>query len=246
MNECLNTKQAALAWLYQAELHHLMSIDMLERDLLSIVYAGHDSLLLANDDTMMIHCKAEAEWPGLLKALLERIHPDGWYILKAHENWYLPELMEKSGFTRVHEVYNGIYPESRELWGSLPPGVEIRPLTMAQFPVVRQVYTTVNDDDYIRERIEEGMIGAWYQGELAGFMGTHEDGTMGLLEVLPQFRRLGIAKALESEMIRRLRAQGRRTYGNIFKDNALSLEVHLKMGTLLSEDPVYWLFRPEE
>ncbi len=246
MNELLNTKAKALDWLYQDEMHHLMSIDLLERDLVGIAYSGENSLLLTNTDTMLIHCQDPAQWAGLLTTLLDQLDPMSWYILKAHEDWYLAELIEKTGFSKVSEVYNSTYPENLALPGGIPQGVEIKLLTKADFSFVRQVYKTVDEDDYIRERIGEGMLGAWYHGQLAGFMGTHSDGTMGLLEVLPEYRQLGIGKALESEMIRKLRSQGRRTYGNIFKDNPLSLTIHKKMGVFISSDPIFWLFRPEE
>lgn len=246
MTELLNTKANALTWLYQNEMHHLMSIDLLERDLITIAYAGTNSLFLINSDTMLIHCQDPAQWEGLLNTLLTHLDPTHWYILKAHEEWYLAELVKETGFSKVSEVYNTTYPNHLALPGGIPQGVQIKLLTMADFSFVRQVYKTVDEDDYIRERIEEGMLGAWYQGNLAGFMGTHSDGTMGLLEVLPEYRRLGIGKALESELIRKLRTEGRRTYGNIFKDNPLSLAIHKKMGVLISSDPIYWLFRPEE
>ncbi|MFZ2258523.1 MAG: GNAT family N-acetyltransferase [Clostridiaceae bacterium] len=243
--ELLNTKTAALKWLYQDELHHLSSIDLLERDLVEIAYAGTNSLLLINSETMLIHCKDPAQWDELLTALLKRLDPDRWYILKAHEDWYLEELKDKTGFSEVSEVYNSIYPKDLALSSEVPPDVQIKPLTMADFSFVRKVYLTVDDDDYIRERIAEGMLGAWYKNELAGFMGTHSDSTMGLLEVLPQYRRLGIGKALEHEMMKKLRSQGRRTYGNIMKDNPMSYMIHEKMGALISQRPIYWLFRPD-
>ena len=246
MNELLDSKEKALAWLYQEELHNLMSIDMLERDRLRITYAGTGSLLLEQPETMMIHCKVKEEWPELLAVLLKDLDPAGFCILKAHEAWYLDELMEKTGFTDLGRAYNGTFPPGLELAGQDPAGLEIRPLTMAEFPIVRKVYQTVDDDDYIRERIEAGMLGAWYQGELAGFMGTHEDGSMGLLEVLPPYRRLGISRALERKLIRTLREKGLRPYGNIFAENELSLAIHKKAGVLVSKEPVYWLFRPAE
>lgn len=246
LNELLDTKEKALAWLYQAELNNLMSIDMLERDRLTISYAGTDSLLLTDSETRLIHCKNQAEWKELLPILLKGLDPAAWYILKAHEAWYLDELMTKTGFTEVSEVYNGIYRPELVLPDGLPDGLTIRPLSMTEFDFVRAVYRTVDDDAYIRDRIEEGMLGAWYKGRLAGFMGTHSDGSMGLLEVLPEYRRLGIGKALEFELIRKLRIEGRRTYGNIVKANELSLMIHQKIGSMISPEPVYWLFRPEE
>lgn len=240
-----NEKTAALEWLYQDELHNLMSIDLLERELVRILYAGKDTLLLGNDFDFQIHCLDPSQWPELLGELLRVMVRDHFLILRAHQEWYLEDLQEATGFTGVEAFFNTIYPEDFPIDEPLPPGVEIRPLTMAEFPTVRATYRTVDDDVYITERIAEGMLGAWCDGELAGFIGTHAEGTVGLLEVLPQFRRRGIARALEAQMLRRLRSEGRRAYGNIALANKLSRTVHEKLGIRFAEKPVYWLFPSE-
>lgn len=243
--ELLDTKEKALRWLYQDELLNLMSIDMLERDYVKIKYSGSQSLLLANRTNYMIHCKDQKEWPALLQKLLEIIATDCFIILRAHEKWYLDDLMLKSGFSDLEVYFNSIYPKNFSLDYKIPEDVTIRPLTMAEFPTVREVYLTVDSDDYIKERIAEGMLGAFVDQKLAGFIGTHEDGTVGLLEVLPQFRRKGIARALEAEMVKRLWELNRRAFGNIAQDNPLSRTVHEKIGLPISNEPVYWLFPPE-
>ncbi|NLB22325.1 MAG: GNAT family N-acetyltransferase, partial [Clostridium sp.] len=109
----------------------------------------------------------------------------------------------------------------------------------------REIYLTVDSDEYITDRIKEGMLGAFVDEELAGFIGTHEDGSIGLLEVLPKFRRKGIGRALETQMVKRLWSLNRRAFGNIAQDNTLSRTVHEKIGLPISKKPVYWLFPPE-
>lgn len=240
-----NTKQKALEWLYRDELLNLMSIDMLERDLLTIAWSGKDALLLEGPEDFLIHCLCKDEWPDLLEVLLTKLPRDRFIILRAHQEWFVEELSIKTGFTEVVPYFNSIYPNDFPLSSSLPPNVVIRPLTMGEFGFVRSVYQTVDDDQYIRERIDAGMLGAWYDGTLAGFIGTHQEGTVGLLEVLPEFRRRGIGRALEEAMLRRLREKGLRAYGNIAAGNELSRTVHEKIGIKIGDCPVYWLFSPD-
>lgn len=40
------------------------------------------------------------------------------------------------------------------------------------------------------------MLGAFLRDRPAGFIGLHEEGSMGMPEVLPEFRRMGVARAL--------------------------------------------------
>ena len=48
--------------------------------------------------------------------------------------------------------------------------------------------------EHIRQAIGAGMLGAFVDGTLAGFAGFHGEGSIGLLEVLPAYRRRGLGK----------------------------------------------------
>ena len=50
--------------------------------------------------------------------------------------------------------------------------------------------------EHIRQAIGAGMLGAFVDGTLAGFAGFHGEGSIGLLEVLPAYRRRGLGEAL--------------------------------------------------
>lgn len=54
------------------------------------------------------------------------------------------------------------------------------------------------DVDYIKNRIKTNtMLGAFIDKKLVGFIGTHEEGSIGILEVLPQYRKRGIGEMLQ-------------------------------------------------
>ena len=73
------------------------------------------------------------------------------------------------------------------------------------------------------------MIGAFLDGELAGFAGVHNDGGMGMLEVLEPFRKRGIGSLLEAEMIRRELAAGHVPYAHVFVENEISAALQKKI-----------------
>lgn len=51
--------------------------------------------------------------------------------------------------------------------------------------------------------MEAGQLwGLFEDGQLAAFIGVHHEGSMGILEVLPEYRRRGLAMALEGWLIR--------------------------------------------
>ena len=85
------------------------------------------------------------------------------------------------------------------------------------------------------------MLGAYAQGVLAGFIGEHTEGAMGLLHVMPEYRRRGVGFALERAAIRHTMLRGYTPYGQVFEDNAASHALQKRLGMTRSEGPVLWL-----
>ena len=74
--------------------------------------------------------------------------------------------------------------------------MEIRQLGQSYFSVILENYHTFTDAEYVRRRIDAGVMhGAFREGELLGFIGMHDEGSVGMLEVLPPHRRQGAAAA---------------------------------------------------
>lgn len=76
---------------------------------------------------------------------------------------------------------------------------------------------------------------------LAGFAGTHEEGSMGMLEVFEPYRRRGIAAALEKYLINRTLEKGFTPYCQVFTDNAASIRLQEKLGLKLCRKEIYWI-----
>lgn len=125
----------------------------------------------------------------------------------------------------------------------VPEGVTLRPLTEEDVPfVVANYHNPGAYESHIRARIDEGMIGAEVNGQLAGFVGVHQEGTMGLLEILPEYRRLGLGRTLESAIICQQVGRGCLPYGHVRTGNTASIALQKKMGMDFLERKVYWLF----
>ncbi len=111
------------------------------------------------------------------------------------------------------------------------PGLVIRPYRVEELPAFLAHYDIENEAE-AREHIEKGeLFAAEYEGKLAGFMGLHADGSMGLLEIFPEYRRLGIGRAIEIFFINFCLDRGWVPYGQVFCDNekSFSLQEHLGM-----------------
>lgn len=138
---------------------------------------------------------------------------------------------------------NWLYPLSAHTAVSLPAGVTLRSLTRGDTETVFRQYPHASTRTYIGERIDAGMLGAYQGGTLAGFVGAHSEGSIGLLTVRPAFRRRGIARALESAFINVLLGRGVQPFAQVEPGNLPSERLQRSLGLVQGEDYIYWLRR---
>ena len=171
---------------------------------------------------------AELNGPGLvltdsdgLKDRLAAAHPD-WQVMDCAQAVY---LQKEPPCVRVR------------------PGVSVRPLTLEDMDFVLKNYHNPGAyESHIRQRIAEGMLGGLVDGQLAGFAGIHQEGALGMLEVLPQFRRRGLAEVLEAAIIARQLERGRFPYCHVRRGNTASEALQKKLGLTFDENrTLYWL-----
>lgn len=204
-----------------------------------ILAASGSGVLLYDEGsgTHMLSAESEAEARRLLKGL------ENTELLVAHQEFCTAAAEKKFGLHDRMPVCNAVYLQREPLPECGGPA-EIRPLDESFLPFVREHYRTVDDDAYLLKRLRAGvMFGAFVEGEPAGFIGMHEEGSMGMLEVLPHFRRRGIAQMLETYQTNRLLQAGMVPYAQIKAGNAVSVALHRKLGFYMSDYSICWLTR---
>lgn len=131
-------------------------------------------------------------------------------------------------------VYEGSEP-------SFPVTADIRPLTEEYITLAAKTYHE-GSESYIRDRVaHRALWGIFEDGTLAGFTGFHGEGSMGMLEVLPEYRHRGYAMQLEAFLIRTALAEGRTPYCHVIDGNEASLHLQRKMGLTCASLPAIWL-----
>ena len=78
----------------------------------------------------------------------------------------------------------------------VPPGFEIRPLGEEFFSLILENYHSFTDGVHPQAHRRRCDARGLSKGGAAGFIGMHAEGSVGMLEVLPQHRRKGAATAL--------------------------------------------------
>lgn len=130
---------------------------------------------------------------------------------------------------------------------SLSGIANIRPLRVNEAEFVVEHYAMENDAEHVRNLIRDGkMFGAEVNGELAAFIGFHRDGSSGMLEVMPEFRRKGIGTELETFFQNYQLEKGWMPYGHVYLTNTASLKMQSKLGLAVSADCIWWVFDERE
>jgi tRNA (guanine37-N1)-methyltransferase len=197
----------------------------------------HTSLTEENDDTF---------WKELPEAVADRME-----LLTLHQSSALKSVVKYRNMERIMTCYQSVCTRREKLSVSglyrtdgqeNDRGLVIRKATIDQCGIIDQNYSLGHDSEYIRERIEKGCIFvAMVYGELAGFVGMHEEGSLGMLEVLPQYRRQRIGMALETFIINWALEQGYTPYGQIEEQNMKSLALQERVGNYCAKEPLYWM-----
>ncbi len=122
------------------------------------------------------------------------------------------------------------------------PDPEIVPLTPDLAPYIHEHYEMrlALDAAYIEERIRCGpSVGVFRNGRLAGFSLTHDEGTLGVLEVLPEYRRQGLAEKMSVALCRKVREAGGIPTVHIKCGNRASMALAAKLGYVSTGDVIW-------
>lgn len=227
----------ALEYLQREYLHNLDMIEGLRRDLYDVLYAAEDGVLICDREGGRTHMLACRDAEAALR--IAKLTQPGCGLFVAHQADTVEPLRELLGFDEASECWQAIYLKDTPL----PVGdFDIRRLDLSYAPFVAEHYNGPDCLEYMQWQINDGaMLGAFVDGELAGFIGRHDQGALGVLEVLPEYRRRGIATALESTAINRELQEGHVPYGQIVIGNNASRAVQEKLGMSFADKNVWWL-----
>lgn len=197
-----------------------------------ICRADETALVLKNDEINICYAAGPAADHPALR---------GCFLVLTDDEATVKALTEAGVYREIMPCAQAVYLKAEAPRVSRP-GVSLRPLTMEDMDFVLKNYHHPGAyEEHIRRRIAEGMTGAVADGVLAGFAGIHEEGSMGLLEVLPPFRRRGIAEVLESDLIRQQLERGLLPYCHIQPGNDASTALQKKLGLTFDSRTLYWL-----
>lgn len=219
-------------------------------DVIDPLQIGLGSAVIANDKGVLVNVQGTWMWSASTEEfcieLAEYVkkHSDLDCGLVVHEQGFVPVSCDILGKRPGIPCYVAAR-FSKEKF-DIKTDIEIKKLTHEYDNLVWKTYGFIKDWDWglsvAKEHIDAGVYGGFKDGECVGFIGTHEEGTMGMLEILPEFRRHGYGEALEQFLANDYIDQNRIPYCHILETNSASLSLQRDMGFWLSEGKrLVWL-----
>ena len=203
------------------------------------VIERHDNALLVRDSVsgaLMLGC----EDPALGSDILRRRLGGDCRLLMVSDHGLGMKAFAQYGFDSLLECRQAAY------YGCMPEvtgRLAMREAAEADLPALAKAYDLVSADE-LRLIVERRKLVLGYEGgTLAGFMGEHLEGSMGLLYVFPELRRKGYATELEKTMIARTLREGHIPFAQIEKNNSASLALQRKLGLVISDRLICWMWK---
>lgn len=212
--------------------------EAVRRENASVLYDGASGTIVRiGEDTILSDIPDGMELCGRIQEL--GAQNSVLYCVKSDEAAQV--LLDTFHFAATMPCVQAVYTKPQP--PALPP-CDIRPLTQLDAAFAAAHYHPEEDNlDYLRGRIAAGRMWGLFEGDaIAGFIGMHPEGSMGLLEVLPEYRRRGYGYLLEAYLIRLHLQRGWTPYCHVVKGNEASLRLQKKLGFEFAEKPAIWVF----
>lgn len=229
-------KSRALEYLVKDPLLHMGMIEPIRRDTAEILYAEKDGVLMKEEksNAYMISVDNFEKGQELINSILKC------NLIVAHQKYMIDYISNRFGLTEKLECVQAAYMDKTKI--HTKEELEIRQLEPNQIEVILKHYNKLSNNEIDMLLKNGSLFGGYKNHVLIGFIGNHLEGSIGLLEIFPEYRRLGYGTILESYMVNKTLEDGLVPFTQVEIENKKSIALQKKLGFKISKDKLYWLF----
>lgn len=161
---------------------------------------------------------------------------------KRYDNYiaYDKEIVDFYGDNDKVIVLNQLLYESRKKFDI--DGYDLRVLDESYIDIVDSNYKAIGPNESNLDRLKaKEVIGLFENDELAGFIGRHPEGCIGMLLVFEKYRNKGYASVLEKAKMNDLIDRGQLVFNEVVDGNDISMKIQRKLGYSFGKKKLYWL-----
>ena len=173
-----------------------------------------------------------------IELISDRFDDDSLFMVVGEE---LKDIMEKYGYERGYPCLQLVYLAKESLPYSTD--ISVRPANYGDVKFILDNYR-YKTEEQVKEVIDAGRIFVGEAGgEKVGFIGEHEEKSIGMLFVEPSHRKAGLGADLEKFMINRKLSLGEIPYCHVIVGNDASERLQSRLGLTKADTLVYWLWK---
>lgn len=223
----------------------LLNVDMLEcirRGSAEILWASDEAVLLIDIPSQIYILSVNNT--EIAKNLINTL-PNHLNLIVTHDKFSFDLLNKKFNFNETMICYNTVYTKKTPI-KILNSIVEVKALTLEHKDIITKKYSKIDmvDTNYIENRLKANvMLGTFINNNLCGFIGNHEEGSIGMLEVFPEYMGKGIGSTLQIAATNYALANKRYAYGQVIEANVASTALQKKLDFQFSKSKVYLLIK---
>lgn len=235
-------KERAIDRLMENKLIHINMIETIRLGRGEILYFKDDGMAVLEKESLTCMITANSTSSAVsIYNFVRNAYPDVdmEFVLQGNALIEDTDLLDQLGLQLSCICNQAVY--TRKVPLPVPKEYTFKILGSEYEEVIRDNYHLVDDPNYVRERIQKGvMVGAFRDSRLLGFVGEHSEGSAGMLFVFPEYQKKGVGTALESYKINQLLSQGKIPYGHIIVGNEKSTGLQNKLSLRISRELLGW------
>lgn len=225
----------AIEYLTSDSISYIDVLEPIRRNTADIIYAEKDGVIIYERKSEA--CMIAMQDLEKCKSVIDFSR----YSLYAVHNKEIAQYIEQEyKFAHSFETYQAVYSKKDIVRDDFD---SIKVLTKDYLDLVSQHYGGVDDREYLEDLISKEQVwGIFEDGVLAGFIGEHLEGSMGLLEVLPEHRRKGYGYKLQAFLMNHFLKLNHVPFCQVKTDNSASLALQQKLGMQISKETTIWVY----
>ena len=224
-----------IEYLEKNRLLHIAMLEAIRRGTAEIIDGSERGVLLL-DHSSNVHMQSAADLEHVFK-LIDKIQ--SCYQLVLCQEELVPYGEEKFQLHDIFSCKKVAYFSGEKL--ELITDLDIVRPSEEILQKIKENYHTIPEEEIDEINRRGNLFAAFYQGNFVGFSGNHLEGSLGLLEIFPEYQGRGFGEQLERFMVNYILDKGDTPYGEIVLGNEVSASLQRKLGFQISEETITWL-----